>query len=289
MSTLPMNFAAKRHARGLPFVFRPLDEWSRRRTVCVALAVGLLVFTAGLRTCRMSDASQLDASRAAWAATQAKSLQAGRMVAELPDLRARAASGRLSPEHWSAADALRAVADLAAQNGLRVAGIEPVAAKGGDPKTREPIPERALKLRADGTFGEMQRFLAALAGLPRLVVPENVQIKRQAGGLAIEATLRIFETLPAVAPAAAPRANAFIVDPFGSPDAAAQGGDMLLVGTFVGRHRAMALLQSGRDVDAFAPGQKIGDERLGRVMPRVVEFARNDGYSRKLTFAEDRS
>jgi hypothetical protein len=203
-------------------------------------------------------------------------------------LRARASPGRLEPEHWSAADALRAVADLAAQSGVRVADIEPVALKGGEPKLREPIPERALRLRADGSFAEMRRFLEALAGLPRLVLPDDVQIKRQANALAIEATLRIFETLPAVAPAAASRANAFVVDPFGGADVAPQGGDMLLVGTFVARRRALALLQSGGDVDSFAPGQRIGDERLGRVMPRAIELAREDGMSRKLAFAEDR-
>ncbi|SAK85237.1 hypothetical protein AWB76_05928 [Caballeronia temeraria] len=288
MSTIPMNFAARRRSRGTSSVLRPLDEWSWRRTACVALTSGVLVFALGLRAWRMSDASQVETSRAAWTATQAKARDAARIADELPVLRARASSGRPAPEHWSAADALRAVADLAAQNGLRVADMEPVAVKGGEPKARETVPERALKLRADGSFAEMRRFLEALAGLPRLVVPENVQIRRQPGVLAIEGTLRIFETLPAVAPASAPRANAFVVDPFGSADAAAQGGSMLLVGTFVGRHRGMALLQSGRDVDSFAPGQTIGDARLGRVMPRAIELAREDGVSRVLTIAEDR-
>ncbi|SAK76110.1 Pilus assembly protein, PilO [Caballeronia catudaia] len=288
MSTIPMNFPVRKQSRGAQSIMQPPDEWSWLRTACVALALGALVFGAGLRALRMSDASQREASRAAWAAAQAKAQDTGRIAAELPALRARAASGRLEPEHWSAADALRAVADLAAQNGLRVAGIEPVAIKGGDPKAHEPIPERALKLRADGTFAEIRHFLEALAGLPRLVVPENVQIRRQTGVLVVEATLRIFETLPAVSPVAAARPNAFVVDPFGNADAAVQGGDILLVGTFVGRRRAMALLQSGRDIDAFAPGQKIGDEWLGRVVPRAVELAGNDGVARKLMFAEDR-
>ncbi|WP_250514107.1 type 4a pilus biogenesis protein PilO [Caballeronia sp. INDeC2] len=288
MSTIPMNSAAKTSARGAPSILQPLDEWSRRRTMCVAIALGLLVFVLGLRAWRTLDASQLDASRVAWTATQAKVQDAGRIAAELPDLRARAASGRMEPEQWSAADALRAIADLAAQSGLRVADIEPVAVKGSEPKVREPIPERALRLRADGAFPEMRRFLGALAGLPRLVVPENVQIKRQPGTLAIEATLRIFETLPAVSAAAASRADAFVVDPFGDAETASQGGDMLLVGTFVGRRRTMALLQSGRDVDSFTPGQKIGDEWIGRVMPRAIELARADGMSRELTIAEDR-
>ncbi|KXU95854.1 hypothetical protein CR51_24175 [Caballeronia megalochromosomata] len=288
MSTIPMNFAAKTRSRGAQSILQPLDEWSWRRTTCVAIALALLVFVPGLQAWRTLHANRLDASRIAWAATQAKVQDAGRIAAELPGLRARAASGRMEPEHWSAADALRAIADLAAQSGLRVVGIEPVALRGGEPKARDPIPARALKLRADGAFAETRRFLEALAGLPRLVVPENVQIKQQAGTLAIEATLRIFETLPAVSPVVASRASAFVVDPFGSPDAALQGGDMLLVGTFVGRRRAMALLQSGREIDVFATGQKIGDERLGRNMPRAIELARTDGMSRRLTFAEDR-
>ncbi|WP_321799758.1 type 4a pilus biogenesis protein PilO [Caballeronia sp. J97] len=283
MSTIPMNIAVKTRTRGARSVFRPLDEWSWRRTAGVALALGLLVFGFGVRAWRMSDASQLETSRVAWTATQAKARDATRIASELPGLRARASSGRLDPERWSAADALRAVADLAAQSGLRVAGIEPVGVKGG-----EPIPERALKVRADGAFAEMRRFLDALAGLPRLVVPENVQIKRQAGVLAIEATLRIFETLPAVSPSAPLRANAFVVDPFGSAEAAAQGGDMLLVGTFVGRRRAMALLQNGPDIDGFAPGQTVGDERIGRIVPRAIELARKDGVSHTVTLAEDR-
>ncbi|GJH29750.1 type 4a pilus biogenesis protein PilO [Caballeronia novacaledonica] len=288
MSTIPMNFAAKTRSRGAPSILQPLDAWSRRRTACVAIALGLLAFVLGLQAWRTFDANQLDARRVAWAATQAKVNDAGRIAAELPDLRARAASGRMEPEHWSAADALRAIADLAAQSGLRVADIEPVAVKVGEPKVAQSIPERALRLRADGAFPEIRRFLEALAGLPRLVVPESVQIKRQPGTLAIEATLRIFETLPAISPATASRVDAFVVDPFGNADAVTQGGDMLLVGTFVGRRRAMALLQSGRDVDGFAPGQKIGDEWLGRVVPRAIELARTDGISRKLTFAEDR-
>jgi hypothetical protein len=50
----------------------------------------------------------------------------------------------------------------------------------------------------------------------------------------------------------------------------------------------MALLQSGRDVVGFTPGQKIGDEWIGRVIPGAIELARTDGNARKLTFAEDR-
>ena len=289
MNAIALNSGfARQRTRGLPSVLQPIDEWSRLRTAFVALGLSVLVAVLGVRAWRMSDASRLDASRVAWAAAQAKVEEAGRISAQLPGLKARAASDRLSPEHWSSADALRAVADLAAQSGLRDAAIEPAARKGGDAKTPQPLPERVFRLRAEGSFAEIRRFLEALAGIPRLVVPDGVQIRWQAGALAIEATLRVFETLPAIPLAiAAPRANAFIVDPFGRADSAARTGDMLLVGTFVGIRRAMALLQTDGDVGGFAPGQKIGRERLGRVVPRAVELAGDDGFSRRLTLAED--
>ncbi|BAN24294.1 type 4a pilus biogenesis protein PilO [Caballeronia insecticola] len=292
MNSIAMKLpAARKRERNLPSIWQPIDEWSRRRTALAALAVASLVTVFGVRAWRMSDASQVDASRVEWAATQAKARDAGRIAAELPELRARVALRRLEPEHWSAADALRGIADIAAQSGLRETAIEPVPAKiakGVEPKTPAPTPERTLKLRAQGSFAEMRRFLEALAGMPRLVVPEGVQIRRQPDALVIETALRVFDSLPPIPLAtASPRANAFIVDPFGSGESA-PGGDMLLVGTFIAPRRVMALLQSAVDVDGFAPGQKVGQERLARVVPRTVELVRDDGSSRKLTMTEDR-
>ncbi|SAK85195.1 hypothetical protein AWB79_05894 [Caballeronia hypogeia] len=292
MNAMSMHRATRKHPRD-SFAWRlPLHHWSLLRTTIVGVALALIVFVLGARAWRVSDASQFELSRAGWSAAQAKAQDARRIAAELPALRARVASARTEPERWSAADALRASADLAAQSGLRVAQIEPATARSADPKAVEPFPERVLKLHAEGTFAEMRRFLEALAGLPRLIVPGDVRIRRQADALVIETALRVFETLPPAAVTTtaeiAARANAFVIDPFGNADAGLQGGDMLLVGTFVGRRRAMALLQSGRDVDGFAPGAKIGDEWLGRVVPRAVELARRDGASRKLTLVEDR-
>ncbi len=82
-----------------------------------------------------------------------------------------------------------------------------------------------------------------------------------------------------------PRADAFVIDPFGQADVDgfARGADLLLAGTFVGRHRTMALVQSGPGVDGFMPGQRIGDESLHR-----AELVRGDGAFRLLTLAEDR-
>lgn len=120
-------------------------------------------------------------------------------------------------------------------------------------------------------------------------MPEAVHIRRQAGALTVDATLRIHDTLPAVPLAEPPRMDAFIVDPFAKESAAgsSRGAGMLLVGTLVGRHRAMALVQSAKSVERVEPGQAIGDERLARVQPRVIELVSGEGALRTLTFAED--
>lgn len=178
MNAIALNSSfARKRPRGSVSVLQPIDEWSRLRTALVALGLSVLVAVLGVRAWRMSDASRLDASRVAWAAAQAKLQAAGRISAELPGLKARAASDRLWPERWRTADALRAVADLAAQRGLREAVSELAARTGGDPKTPQVLPERIFRLRAEGSFAEIRRFLEALAGLPRLVVPDSVQIR----------------------------------------------------------------------------------------------------------------
>lgn len=167
--------------------------------------------------------------------------------------------------------------------------IEPSAAKSGLRAAAQNASERTLTFRAEGGFAEIRRFLEALAGLPRLAVSDAVQIRRQAGALTVDATLAIHETLPAVPLAQAPRANAFIVDPFGRDGGAdfSRGAGMLLVGTLVARHRAMALVQSAKRIEHVEPGERIGDERLERVEPRAIRLASGEGASRTLAFAED--
>ncbi|KND61026.1 Type IV pilus biogeneis protein PilP [Candidatus Burkholderia verschuerenii] len=220
--------------------FSPIETWSRRRTVVTGFGLATLVFALGATAWRASALIDVDASRSALVAARTKVTDTRRLVADLPDLRARVATvgnGRLSPGQWTSADALREIAGIAAQSGLRVTEIEPVAPERVKGAATDPqASARALRFRAEGAFGEIGRFLDALAGLPRLVVPERTQMKRQAGALSIDTILRVYETLPAVPLAAAPRADAFVVDPFGKDAAGgfARGGDLLLVGTIVG-------------------------------------------------------
>jgi Tfp pilus assembly protein PilO len=281
MNAIPMTSAGP---SGLArWIVQPLDEWSNRRVLASALMLAAAVFALGAQAWQSSGASQREIARQALDAAQRRAKEIHQISAALPELRTRAAADALKPEHWSAADALHAIAQLAAQSGLRVTAIEPVTKSAG-------AGERALKFRADGAFAEIRRFIEALGGLPRLIVPESVQIKRQALALSIDADLRLYEALPAVPPAEPVRANAFVIDPF-SAQSTARIADLLLVGTFVGRHRAMALIRDGADIDGFTPGQMLGAERVRRVARRVVELSGKEGEevgARTLTLAEDR-
>ncbi|WP_250526325.1 type 4a pilus biogenesis protein PilO [Caballeronia sp. GAWG2-1] len=260
-------------------------EWPLRWTLCGAMLLAAIICVIGVQGWRAAGLIDLDASHAALSVAQEKAGQLRGIEAQLPDLRKRVAAGGLNPEHWTAADALHAVASLAAQSGLHVTEIEPL-----QTKLAEVQAPRALRFRAEGGFAEMKRFIEALAGLPRLVIPEGVQIRRRTGVLSIDTTLRIHDDLPAVPLPEPARTNAFVIDPFGKESAGgfSRSADLLLVGTLLGRHRAMALMQSSEGVGDFRPGEKIGDEWLGRVRPRAVELASDDGASRTLSFAEDR-
>lgn len=272
-------------SRGFQSVLlQPLDAWSRYRIALTGVVVAALVFAAGVSLWRSSDLSGTEASRSALNDVQQRLDRARTMAAELPTMRAR--SDDAAPlARWTVADALHELTALAARSGLRIGTIEPSAQKGEGLEI-----ERPLKFRAEGSFGEIRQFLDALEGLPRLVIPADVQMKRVANALALEATLRVFEDLPAIARSEPSRRDAFAIDPFGVKNGTSvgDGGAMLLVGTLRARRRAMALVETAAGVDGFLPGQMIGDERLGNVRSRSIELGRPGGAVRTMGFADDR-
>ena len=265
-------------------MLQPLDAWSSYRIALTGVVVAAMVFAAGVSLWRSSDLSGTEASRSALHDVQQRLDRARAMAAELPGMRARSGDGA-SLARWTVADALHEMTALAAQSGLRIGMIEPSAQKGEGLEI-----ERPLKFRAEGSFSEIRRFLDALEGLPRLVVPADVQMKRVANALALEATLRVFEDLPAIARPEPSRPDAFAIDPFGVKNGTSvgDGGAMLLVGTLRARRRAMALVETAAGVDGFLSGQMIGDERLGSVRSRSIELSRHDGAVRTIGFADDR-
>jgi hypothetical protein len=108
--------------------------------------------------------------------------------------------------------------------------------------------------------------------------------------LGLDATLRVFEALPAVSRPDPSRRDAFAIDPFGVKSGTDSGdaSAMLLVGTLRSKSRSMALLETAAGVDGFAPGQTVGDERVGRVRAQSIELRRDDGAVRTIGFVEDR-
>src|SRR5882757_6993879 len=144
-------------------LLQPLDAWSGYRIALTGAVVAALVFAAGVSLWRSSDPGGTEASRSALHDAQERLDRARAMTAQLPVMRAR--SGEGAPLiRWTVADALHAMTALAAQSGLRIGMIEPSAQKGDGLEI-----ERPLKFRAEGSFGEIRRFLDALEGLPRLV------------------------------------------------------------------------------------------------------------------------
>jgi Tfp pilus assembly protein PilO len=262
-----MNRLAKSpHAFQL-LLLQPVDAWSRYRIALTGVVVVALVFTAGVSLWQSSDPSGTEASRLASHDAQQRLDRARAAAAQLPAMRARSGDG--APlSRWTVADALHEITALAAQSGLRIGMVEPSAQKGDGLEI-----ERPLKFRAEGSFGEIRRFLDALEGLPRLVVPADVQMKRGANSLALEATLRVFEDLPAVARVEPSRRDAFAIDPFGvkSGTGASDADAMLLVGTLRTWRRAMALVETTGGVDGFVPGP---DGRRRAARQRAFAFDR---------------
>jgi Tfp pilus assembly protein PilO len=265
----------------------PVDAWSNCRIAVTGVVVGALVFASGAALWRSSDMSGMQASRSALDDARQRLDRARTVASELPAMRTRSVHDA-GQSRWTVASALHEITALAAQSGLRIGTVEPSVQKGEGIEI-----ERPLRFRAEGSFGEIRRFMEALEGLPRLVVPADVQLKRDAlvsNSLGLDATLRVFEDLPAVARPGPSRRDAFAIDPFGVRNGTAPGNEsaMLLVGTLRSQTRSMALLETPTGVDGFSPGQSIGDERLGSVRARSIEMRRGDGVVRTIGFAEDR-
>ncbi|OTP79694.1 type 4a pilus biogenesis protein PilO [Caballeronia sordidicola] len=275
------------YANLLSLLSEPLDAWSNFRLAVTGVVVGALVFALGTALWRSSDMGGTQASRSALDDARHRLDRARTVTNELPAMRTRSGEDARR-SRWTVADALHEITALAAQSGLRIGTIEPSVQKGEGLES-----ERPLRFRAEGSFGEIRRFMEALEGLPRLVVPADVQIKRDvlvSNSLGLDATLRVFEDLPAVARPEPSRRDAFAIDPFGVKNGTGPGdaGAMLLVGTLRSRSRSMALLETAAGIDGYTPGQAVGDEWLGSVRARSIELRRVDGVARTIAFAEDR-
>lgn len=275
----------------------PLEAWSARRRVLVAVSIAVAVFALGANAWTTADISGVQASTAALASAQRKLHDAQAAVAQLPALR-RAAPVVHVPVDWTSADDVRVVSQLAARHEVSLLKIEPGAVTGTHLDAMRP-----LHLTAQGDFDHLMDWLEGLASLPVLVVPDELTLKRQGGGLSIDATLRSYGAIHPVPGAARsdarddpdafdPDEEIVFYDPFqletstAGPVRAQAAEPMRLVGLLADRLRALALVETGDATTTLEPGQQWGSERVAQVDANALKLVRRDGSAHSFTLTE---
>ena len=276
----------------------PLEAWSGARRLAVALLVAVGVFVLGARSWSAVDLGGIAASRVALDDAQRRLVSARHVLAQLPALRARVAAKALhgQPVVWTSADDVRAFSQLAARSELVLVSLEPGAASG------EGIDAmRSVKLAARGNFAQIMRFVHGLTGLPVLVVPADLTVKRHDDALEIAATLQVFSKLiPVGAGRVTPQdemldasdapidQDVALHDPFSPqriggvdlPDAMR----LRLVGLLRDRTHGLALVETAQGTQTVEPGQSFGEQRVMKIDARGLALAAR-GEAHLLTLA----
>ncbi len=283
--------ASTRFTEGWVWLSIPPEAWSKQRRFVVALLVAFAAFVLGVQGIRSADLDGFDASRATLAEAQHRLADARHAMTQLPTLRneARERAQRARPAVWTSADDVRALSALADDSGLALVSLEPGAESGAATDTMRPV-----QLAARGDFAEVLQFIDGLTTLPVLVVPFDVEIRRDGNVLSMNATLQVFSRLSPVANALS-HADAdddpeiVFYDPFSqratSVDASADAS-LRLVGLLRDRVHALALVETDDGPIAAEPGQQVGDARVTRIDADGLTLATSLG-AKQLTFAED--
>lgn len=283
--------ASARFTEGWVWLSVPLEAWSAQRRFVVALVVAFVAFVLGVQGLRSADLDGFDASRAALAEAQHRLADARHAMTQLPTLRdqARERAQRARPAVWTSADDVRALSALADDSGLTLVSLEPGAESGAATDTMRPV-----QLIARGDFAEMLQFIDGLTTLPVLVVPFDVEIKRDGNVLSVNATLQVFSRLSPVANALA-HADAddepeiVFYDPFSRRATgvdASTDASLRLVGLLRDRVHALALVETDDGPIAAEPGQQVGDARVTHIDADGLTLTTSLG-AKQLTFAED--
>ncbi|MEX3789998.1 hypothetical protein [Paraburkholderia sp. BR14374] len=281
----------------------PLEAWSSHRRWLVATAIAALVFAFGAYGWNTADLAGLEASRAALALGTQRLAQARHALAQLPSLRRAAAvmpATVSSAVPWNSADDVRIVSELATQSGVLLLAVEPGAASGEGVERK-----RELQLTARTDFVHLMAFFHGLAQLPVLIVPADVTVKQDGKGLAVAATLQVYDALrpPSATLAASAGASAdpdeaaddddeglVFFDPFAKPQISASGepgdvSELRLVGLLRDRTRGLALLDTPDGTTTVVAGQQLGVERVTQLDALGITLA-NGGATRTLTLMQ---
>ncbi|HEY3598984.1 MAG TPA: hypothetical protein VGL08_15895 [Paraburkholderia sp.] len=281
----------------------PLDAWSGRRRLLAALLIALAVFGLCANAWFATDLGGAEASRLLIADAQRRLAHTRLAVAQLPTLRASAATTRFarSSGEWTSTDDVRAVTQLAAQTGMTLLTLEPGAVTGSGMDVM-----RSLRVTAHADFAQLIAFLRALPSLPVLVVPGDMIVKRlndvsaerPGGVLSINATLNVFNAIRPLEAATDPLADAAVdededvlfYDPFSPPPQtdshSAAAATLRLVGVLYDLARGLALVETPEGETTLEAGQRFGGERVARVDGSGITLATRNGGARTLTFEE---
>ncbi|CAN7182008.1 type 4a pilus biogenesis protein PilO [Trinickia sp. LjRoot230] len=268
--------------------FSAPHAWSGAHRLLSAVALSAVAFavcTHGWRVAGLAG-SGADDSRVTFAELERRVADARSKVASLPALRrsvqsehalaASAASGARATTagHW------QAISALAARSGMTLRSLEPGTQSGGGAEASRPV-----RLTAQTTFAAFVSFLQGVATLPSLVVPTEIRLQPAPDGLTLEATLDVFEALPAApratsnSPAERDDGEVWLGDPFDGTRLAARSGipALDLVGLMLEETRGLALFDASGRGEIYLPGQLIAGQRLLRVDAHGVTLASGGG------------
>jgi Tfp pilus assembly protein PilO len=264
----------------------PPETWSGQRRLLVALSIAAAVYWVGATGWISADPLGVAGSRVSLKEAQHRLAAAQHDTARLPALRRAAADSPANETMPSnVADDLRMVSQLASRNGIALLTLEPATAEGEGMDVMRPI-----RLTAHADFVPLTTFLRALPTLPTLVVPADLTVKRTGDKLAVSATLRVFNGLPAASAiqGADPGQTAGrLPDPFAPPAREEVSGDpsLRVVGLLRNDMRSVALLETPDGAIVAGRGQRIGAERVTRIDARGITLA-NGSATRVLALIE---
>jgi Tfp pilus assembly protein PilO len=271
----------------------PLEAWTGARRLALGTLIAVAVFGIGARAWDAADLGRTSASRAELADVEHRLSEARTAVARLSALRSEMAHAMTSLDDraGSSIGNWHAVSALAAQSGFTLSTLEPAKPYGEGIEAARPV-----RLVARANFAGLLDFLQGLPGLPVLVVPADLHVKRDAGDLSISMTLAFFDALPSsLAPPAVAASDpgddeaneAWFADPFAAAPAALPnaGPALQLVGLLREGNRGLALLAESDGAIALEIGQSIGPEKVTRIDDRGVTLSSGAG-TRLLTLAE---
>jgi hypothetical protein len=261
------------------------------RRLALAAVSGAAAFALAMYGWHASGVQGGHAERAALDLLERRVNDARSTLARLPTMREEAQLGlafadtarRTRGEDW------RAISDAAAQNGVTLHAMEPGLLQGEGAQAG-----RAVRIAAQASFAGLVSFLRALPSLPALVVPMGMIVKREADGLAIDATLHVFDALPSVphegddaSHTASHASDSSLADPFGMAGLAATDavGTLRLLGLLREGGRGLALLHTEQGVTALSTGDNVGAERIVGIDAHGVMLASRVG-TRFLTLTE---